>query len=260
MPRGVAMYLFAVTRLTVLSCISTASRCRAGSAGADAPTPRRKKPSCWRTISAATFRIVWARCCSDFTSQLAVCSFSVRNSLVLPVDARQHARGEVLADQHARHGLGVQLEQPDTVGAARISTSGTSGCGGVASHSGAGLGVEPRSSATISTMSCGIDLAQRHQPPQCRAAPAGRGCRAASAIAGSSRFRSASCTARHSRRSTANMPTGSNRIISCAHPPRRARASAPSPVGQSPAGAAESRPDGSQQRQQVGAIIRSTGS
>ena len=72
MPRGVAMYLFEVTRLTVLSCISTA----VGDVAQDQRPQMRdavaQKPSCSRMISAATFRIVCARCCSDRTSQFAL--------------------------------------------------------------------------------------------------------------------------------------------------------------------------------------------
>ena len=70
-PRGVAMYLLEVTRLTVLSCSSVAMAMSRSTSGRSALTPWRKKPSCWRTISRATFRIVVARCSSVFTSQLA---------------------------------------------------------------------------------------------------------------------------------------------------------------------------------------------
>ncbi len=79
-PRGVAMYLLAVTRLTVLSCISTASAMSRRISGRRWATPWRKNPSCRRTISADTFRMVCARCCSDFTSQLADDSCSPRNA------------------------------------------------------------------------------------------------------------------------------------------------------------------------------------
>ena len=34
----------------------------------------------WRLPSAATFRMVWARCCNDRTSQLALASRSVRKA------------------------------------------------------------------------------------------------------------------------------------------------------------------------------------
>ena len=71
MPRGVAMYLLEVTRLTVLSCSSVAMAMSRSTSGLSALTPWRKKPSCWRTISRATFRIVVARCSSVLTSQLA---------------------------------------------------------------------------------------------------------------------------------------------------------------------------------------------
>ena len=61
MPRGVAMYLFVVTRLTVLSCMPIASAMSRRISGRRRCTPWRKKPSCWRTISVATLRIVVAR-------------------------------------------------------------------------------------------------------------------------------------------------------------------------------------------------------
>src|SRR6266851_2958274 len=71
MPRGVAMYLLEVTRLTVLSCSSVAMAMSRSTSGLSALTPLRKKASCWRTISRATFRIVVARCSKVLTSQLA---------------------------------------------------------------------------------------------------------------------------------------------------------------------------------------------
>eukprot|EP01035_Chromulina_nebulosa_P049820 gene49820-67646_t len=74
------MYLFDVTRLTVLSCISDASAISRRIKGLRCDTPWRKKPSWRRTISLATFRMVWARCWRDFTSQVAVASFSARKA------------------------------------------------------------------------------------------------------------------------------------------------------------------------------------
>src|ERR1700730_6360781 len=60
-PRAVAMYLLAVTRDTVDSCISIASAMVLRLSGRRYCTPFMKKASCWRTISLATLRIVLAR-------------------------------------------------------------------------------------------------------------------------------------------------------------------------------------------------------
>ena len=61
LPRLVAMYLLAVTRDTVDSCIWIASATALRLSGRKCATPWVKKPSCWRTISVATFRMVRAR-------------------------------------------------------------------------------------------------------------------------------------------------------------------------------------------------------
>ncbi len=60
-PRGVSMYLFEVTRLTVDSCILMASATVFRLSGRRCPTPWTRNASCWRTISVATFMIVLAR-------------------------------------------------------------------------------------------------------------------------------------------------------------------------------------------------------
>ena len=61
MPRLVAMYLLAVTRETVDSCMLIASATVFRLSGRRCCTPWAKKASCWRTISVDTFRIVLAR-------------------------------------------------------------------------------------------------------------------------------------------------------------------------------------------------------
>ena len=61
MPRLVAMYLLAVTRETVDLCMEIASAMVLRLSGRRCWTPWAKKPSCWRTISVATFRMVFAR-------------------------------------------------------------------------------------------------------------------------------------------------------------------------------------------------------
>src|SRR5918992_5692330 len=78
MPRLVAMYLLAVTRDTVDSCIEIASATVLRFNGLKCCTPSAKKLSCWRTISPDTFKIVRARWSSARTSQVAVCKHSVR--------------------------------------------------------------------------------------------------------------------------------------------------------------------------------------
>jgi hypothetical protein len=61
MPRRVAMYLLAVTRDTVDSCMLIASATVFRLSGRRNWTPCAKKASCWRTISVETLRIVLAR-------------------------------------------------------------------------------------------------------------------------------------------------------------------------------------------------------
>ena len=70
-PRGVEMYLFEVTRLTVDSCMLMASATVLRFSGRRNSTPKARKASCWRTISDDTLRMVLARWSSDLTSQLA---------------------------------------------------------------------------------------------------------------------------------------------------------------------------------------------
>ena len=60
-PRGVAMNLFAVTRLTVDSCTPTASATAFSVIGLSPATPCAKNRACARTISAATVTMVRAR-------------------------------------------------------------------------------------------------------------------------------------------------------------------------------------------------------
>ncbi len=72
------MYLLAVTRLTVDSCMEMASATVFRFNGFKWRTPWVKKPSCWRTISCATLRMVRARWSKLFTSQFAVCMHSTR--------------------------------------------------------------------------------------------------------------------------------------------------------------------------------------
>ena len=50
-PRGVAMYLLEVTRLTVDSCMPMASATVFRFSGRRCSTPKARKASCWRTIS-----------------------------------------------------------------------------------------------------------------------------------------------------------------------------------------------------------------
>ena len=72
-PRLVAMYLLAVTRDTVDSCMPIASATVFRFSGRRYWTPSAKKASCWRTISVATLRMVRARCSRLRVSQFAVC-------------------------------------------------------------------------------------------------------------------------------------------------------------------------------------------
>ena len=78
-PRGVSMYLLAVTRLTVDSCMPMASATVRRLSGRRCRTPWMRKASCWRTISDATLRMVFARWSRLLVSQLALCRQSARN-------------------------------------------------------------------------------------------------------------------------------------------------------------------------------------
>ena len=77
-PRGVAIYLLEVTRLTVDSCIEIASAMMRRLSGRRCRTPWVRKASWWRTISVATLRMVLARWSRLFTSQLALLRQSAR--------------------------------------------------------------------------------------------------------------------------------------------------------------------------------------
>src|SRR6266571_1749794 len=81
MPRLVAIYLLAVTRDTVDSCIWIASATAFRFSGRRCATPRVKNPSCCRTISVATFRMVRARWSRARTSQVAFCRQSEKYDL-----------------------------------------------------------------------------------------------------------------------------------------------------------------------------------
>jgi hypothetical protein len=72
------MYLLAVTRETVDSCMLMASATVLRLSGRRCCTPLAKKASCWRTISLDTLRMVFARWSSARTSQVAVCKQSAR--------------------------------------------------------------------------------------------------------------------------------------------------------------------------------------
>src|SRR3546814_20406468 len=80
MPRGVAIYLLAVTRLTVDSCIEIASATMRRLSGRRCWMPYIRNASCWRTISDATFRIVRARWSRRLTSQLELLRHSERSA------------------------------------------------------------------------------------------------------------------------------------------------------------------------------------
>src|SRR6266853_5567407 len=69
MPRLVAVYLLAVTRETVDSCMLIASGKVFRLSGRRNWTPCAKNPSCWRTISVDTLRMVLARWSSARISQ-----------------------------------------------------------------------------------------------------------------------------------------------------------------------------------------------
>src|ERR1700680_3880125 len=71
MPRVVAMYLLAVTRETVDSCMAIASATVLRLSGRKCWTPCAKKASCCRTISLETLRMVLARWSSARISQVA---------------------------------------------------------------------------------------------------------------------------------------------------------------------------------------------
>src|SRR5487761_2298679 len=94
MPRGVAIYLLAVTRDTVDSCMAMAAATVLRLSGRRCSTPCAKKASCWRTISLETFKIVLARCSRLLVSQLAVCRQLVIEALsvsLLPLRATRAA-------------------------------------------------------------------------------------------------------------------------------------------------------------------------
>jgi hypothetical protein len=153
-PRGEARYLLAVTRLTVLSCSSTASATSRRISGRRNSTPWRKKASCRRTISAATLMMVLPRCSRLFTSQLADCRCSAtkdRAALSFSDTVARAAKPRLTSTRGIVSGLSSRIQSPS--GPARISTSGSSACIGWSSPPAPGLGSSRRSSATISARS-----------------------------------------------------------------------------------------------------------
>src|ERR1700735_4582413 len=108
MPRLVAMYLLAVTRETVDSCIWMASATAFRLSGRKWATPCVKKPSCWRTISVATFRMGRGRCLQAIAEIgfVAVLADRLRQLGVI-----------ALVDQHARQRVAVEFDVPAAIGA-----------------------------------------------------------------------------------------------------------------------------------------------
>ena len=114
-----------------------------------------KKPSCRRTISVATFRIVRARCSRLLVSQLAFCRLVARKSRSASLGAAALDAGGVgLIDQHARQRLAVEFDAPGIVGrpAKRTRRRSPTGSGG-APKARPGLGSRRRISATMSARS-----------------------------------------------------------------------------------------------------------
>src|SRR5215468_8974112 len=115
MPRLVAMYLLAVTRDTVDSCISIASATVLRLSGRRCATPRAKNASCWRTISLATLRMVLARWSSARTSQVADC-LQTATWLVRALDQRAKTilkvAKEIVRQQDAFFARGVAHLRP----------------------------------------------------------------------------------------------------------------------------------------------------
>ena len=142
-----------------------------------------RKASCWRTISVATFRMVWARWSRLATSQLRRLQAVGEIGLVASRCGPCRDSGVVaLVDQHARQGVGVELDlaKPPS-GAARTNTSGTTGCTGVGAEGETRLRVELRESRR----SCRRGPRRRRRRACARqqghAWPAVRDCRAAPA-------------------------------------------------------------------------------
>src|SRR5262249_43233065 len=93
-PRLVAMYLLAVTRDTVDSCMPIASATGLRLGGLRYCTPLTKKPAFLRTISLHTLRMGFAPWSSARTNQVAVCrqsamyAFSLALRLVVDTCAK----------------------------------------------------------------------------------------------------------------------------------------------------------------------------
>ena len=77
-PSGVCMYLLLVTRLMVLSCISTVSAMSLSPIGFKYSMPFSKKSYWAATIASLTLRMVVARWCSALTKKLALLSWVLR--------------------------------------------------------------------------------------------------------------------------------------------------------------------------------------
>ncbi len=116
MPRGVAMYLFEVTRETVDSCIEIASATVFKFIGRRYWTPCVKNASCCRTISSATRKIVRARWSRALNKPVCRLQTFEQVALVLIVTCRLRDFSVVDAiDENARKCIGVQFDEPTAI-------------------------------------------------------------------------------------------------------------------------------------------------
>ena len=130
--------------------------------------------------------MVLARCCSDFTSQLRVCSFSRQEALSSSLRGRRRHAG-VEASLTSTRGMvsGFSSSDPAAIRrGAHQHIRAPPAAPAPASKLAPGLGSSARISAIISREVLGIDAADRHQRRAGRAAPAAPGCRAAPASPG----------------------------------------------------------------------------
>ena len=131
-------------------------------------------------------------------------------------------------DQHARQGVGVELDEPAAVGRGAHETSGTTGCDRLRAEVRPGLGLSRLISATISARSSSSTPHGARAARRSRARRGDRDCRAARCIAGSSRSRSLSWSARHSASVAGEDAGGSKRCSAGEHaldlPPAARRA------------------------------------
>ena len=209
-PRGVAMYLLEVTRLTVDSCMPMASATVFRFSGRRCSTPKARKASCWRTISRRHLEDGLGPLVEALHQPVGLGQRS-RRRRSSPGPARAAARpgrgsaGRPAGAAGCRSSARPASRPPDPRARRRRAPPVWAGSPPKAAP---GRGVSACSSAIISRRSSSSTPQACFSAAMSRRASSSR-LSSSAAMAGSKRLRSFSCSIRHSRTSRAMTPVGS---------------------------------------------------